>query len=96
MSCDRSPVPFAWSPAIELVQSPPNWYWCACACAHLPPPTTRGSSDERGRVVTESLDRHRIYEPDAHGINLPTQYHYSGAPVVVPTAVRHPIFSLSR
>ena len=23
MSCDRSLVPFAWSPAIELVQSPP-------------------------------------------------------------------------
>ena len=31
-------------------------------------------SARAGRVVTESLDRHRIYEPDAHGINLPTQY----------------------
>ena len=47
------------------------------------------------RVVTESLDRHRIYEPDAHGINLSIQYHHSGAPVMVPTALRHPIFSLS-
>ena len=34
--------------------------------------------------MTESLDRHRIYEPDAHGINLPTQYHHSGAPVMLP------------
>ena len=34
-------------------------------------------------MVTESLDRHRIYEPDAHGINLSTQYHHSGAPVII-------------
>ena len=53
-------------------------------------------SARAGRVVTESLNRHRIYEPDAHGINFMTQYHHSGAPVMLPPSLLHPIFSLSR
>ena len=53
-------------------------------------------SARAGQVVPESLDRHRIYEPDAHGINLSTQYHHSGAPVMLPPSLRHPKFSLSR
>ena len=45
-------------------------------------------------MVTESLDRHRIYEPDALGINI-DPVPSPGAPVMLPPSLRHPKFSLA-